>query len=1292
MKGSQIIIQFCKNFIIAVQTRSLKKGYSSVKREFITAIHNQKPQLFLIKTKQNLKSGLKSGRERTILAFGIAKRNVTRSKYRSTLLIFGIILTIALETGIVVAIDTLYDDFIFDNRNHNFTDISVIPKKWQNLSTLQSNAREIRKIPGVSKASPVYSITARSLSIGEQVSAKILIYGIDPKYHPDFSSLNITEGSRKLSGTTLIVSQTLFDDSGREIGDIIDTSEFNLDLISEEFSIGGVIADPSFIGNNGGFLFILIDIEKLYEITPENRRKSLLTAEIDVSVENLLEIKFVTEDVSDRVGLDFFVWAEKDISEIEATGIRSYQTAMNLVIISSFVVEFLFITNILAIAIRDRSKEFGILRAVGTDSRHLIEAIAAEILIYSIIGSVIGIFVGIGFATLLVFLMQNFYQALSIRSMSLNPLSLMAVFSSGIIVSLISGLYPIFLAISMPVVQNIHSRMRSGKARDNVVYWKYTITMGVLLAITGFALQFFVGPSRFLDFEVLSVHFFVVVLIFLGTLLIEVGILVLLPKIGYKVLTLFFGQVTRTISMRNIAREFQKSLFTIMTSALALTFIIVVGLISAAVIAGVPVYFQEQWGVIDLVAEARDNNLPSITLTESLDNNDRITSSSFIQEERTKIEGEDGYVFGVDPFKYAHFAESVIVNMNSSIPSFMHLNQTEVNNGLNNSVNTTYGLISDLLFQKILSPLGSNVTIKNSENSTVNITIAAVIKSNVFLGNGEYLYISTWRFQEFFNSTRAKWFVCDVKGDVGTAQVTIENAYPVFKSVMGIDFYTKAIEKSLNFQSGFFQILFIESFILAGIAQFVCILVSTLRMEREMGIMRAVGLRRLGVFDIFMSESVALGFSALIIGVFDGLLGSILLAWYIGLSIPIVVNFPIDRIFLWVLASFLITLASTVLPSFRSSRKSIVATISGRPFRREYREKEVFPLMQMYYPPSSQKLIQEQEISDLQKGMQFSYLSSTSLWKFIKSHSLQIQTCFLVLMAITTLNYIIDGSIIIRGLNPFDVIWRLYYLAIGSSLPLEPLNSELIYGQYVDFFLIINPILFFIGLVIVGPFAYYFVHQNVQRRLVTIALKSLIWGAVGVTLCFLIPILVLIPAFLFLDILNQSVEVINFSQSSIIIYSLITFVIIIGLELLMFQKLWIFLIVQGLIPNSSFREKISLVRKRGSYGQVKFIGLLLIHIIIQNWLFVLSQPFSENFFLTYDLSYLPPVDPLVFLVLTTFEIGFFILLLAYQILQLQNQSFLLVPHSVDTSSSTTRITAIQDKGRESPYSSKTKSN
>ncbi len=1198
------------------------------------------------------------------IAFKIAKRNVTRNKYFSAILILGIAATIALETGIVVSIDTLYDDFFFNARNQNFTDISIRPRSWTDLPTLRSLISEINSVEGVTRASPVYMVPVDRLLKQEFQETNILVLGIDPATHPDFSSLKLINGKSDLSNSNIIISQTLFNDAGLQIGSLINSSDFEIELENPiefnpmTFKVNGVIEDPSFFGNNIGFLFVLMHIDTLVSLVPDNEIMNILHPKIDVFVKNLVDVKEISERIKDTIGVTFNVWIEKDVSDIEVTGIRAYQTALNLVILASFVVEFLFITNILAIAIRGRSKEFGILRAIGIEAKQLIASITLEILIYSIIGSILGLIGGITLAILLLGRMQDFYTSLTLSSLSLQFDSLIIAFSSGITVSLIAGLYPIFLALSYPIIQNIHFQMRSDKSgfnfRDS---WKYTFVMGLLLSATGFVMQFFVGPTTFLDFEILSFHFFIVLLIFLGTVFVEISLLIFLPKIAHKTLLPFFDIITRTISIRNITREFQKSLFAIMTSALALTFIIIVGLVSTVVIASVPPYFQEQWGKIDLVAESRDGQLPDINLTDSLDRIGNVTRTSFIQQERTEIMGLNSYIFGVDPLKYSFFSEDVTESLDNNTyfySSFIFLQEPE-----HLPSNITYCLMSELLYQKLITPVGSNVTIKIADNSTVNLTIAAIIKSNVFLADGEYLYISTQKFQDYYNTTTAKWFIFDVKaeGDINSIRNYLEIEY-LFKEVLAIDYYASVIERSLEFQSVIFQILFIESFILAALTQFVCILVSTYRMEREMGIMRAIGLSRQGVLKIFMAESVALGFTALIVGIFDGLLGSILLGWYINFSIPVKLNFPLNQIVIWGLVSFSIVISSTLIPSYRSSRKNIAAVISNHPFSSQVSDeiKSSSITQRMDLNTILKTLDPDKKLAELNYNPAFIF-PSISLIHFLKEHKPQILRIFFALIGINLLIVFIENDAIIRGMIPFDYIWRLFFsiLPIGTFYP----------DFYADTFLFINPILLLISLTAIDPITYYFVNRTPPSKLFRRLTKSLLWGLCGVIICILTPFFVLsLLIIIIIPIQWIFVNSSTFSFTGAIIFSITLSLAIIGLEMLVFQRIWAYLVFRGISPELTFFQRITWLNKMGSKSQFKFVGLLVIHIFLQSFLFFVSQlPLLTKDIDLHDTFNILPFfeilfsNPLMFLILASFETGFFLLLIIFQLNRFINELY-----------------------------------
>ena len=162
----------------------------------------------------------------------------------------------------------------------------------------------------------------------------------------------------------------------------------------------------------------------------------------------------------------------------------------------------------------------------------------------------------------------------------------------------------------------------------------------------------------------------------------------------------------------------------------------------------------------------------------------------------------------------------------------------------------------------------------------------------------------------------------------------IEAFYPDLKSVMTIYDYHTMIEASLGVQGSFIQLIFVHSFILSGLTQFIAILVSTIRMERDVAITRSIGMSTRRVFFVFLIEASILGFTGVLLGIFNSFLGAELISWYIGQSIPVDVsiNSLVDTamFFLWVGLASLVTLGSTWIPARRASQTNIIAAISGR--------------------------------------------------------------------------------------------------------------------------------------------------------------------------------------------------------------------------------------------------------------------------------------------------------------------------------------------------------------------------
>lgn len=425
-----------------------------------------------------------------------------------------------------------------------------------------------------------------------------------------------------------------------------------------------------------------------------------------------------------------------------------------------------------------------------------------------------------------------------------------------------------------------------------------------------------------------------------------------------------------------------------------------------------------------------------------------------------------------------------------------------------------------------------------------------------------------------------------------------------------------------------------------------------------MGIMRAIGLPREGVVSIFMSESVALGFTALLIGIFDGLIGSILLAWYINFSIPIKLNFPINLILIWGFVSFIIAVSSTLIPSYRSSRKNIAAIISNHPFNSQVFEDSKFsPITQrMDLTTILKTLDPDKKLAELNFNPAFLF-PSISFRQFIKEHKSQILNVFIILLVAITVTFLIDKNAIIRGLIPFDYIWRLFF----SILPINTYYPE----YYQDVFLFINPLLLFISLAAVGPVTYYFVNRASPPNLLSQLTKSLIWGIVGMIICIITPFFVLsLLIIIIIPIQWIFVNSSTFSLSGAIIFSITLSLVVIGLEMLVFQRIWAFLVFRGISSELNFTRKITWLYKIGSKGQFKFVGLLIIHIFLQSLLFFVSQitliTGNSEFYDPFNILSLLEIfynNPLIFLLLASFETGFFVLLIIFQLRQFLNELY-----------------------------------
>ena len=244
----------------------------------------------------------------------------------------------------------------------------------------------VQAVDGVGTASPV---GGTAIQVGTGAYALI---GIDPATLPAVYEFDWDNGANDLL-TTLgtdraLVGDTIASDLGLAVGDTVDV--LSISGAKATFTVAGTYTDLTIL--NG----IVVNQPALEPLLQSNATglntlfvRTAAGADVEAvqaDVERALE-KFPTAQVQSNQ-------QQKDEA---ASGVNTILVIFYALLALSVVISLFGIVNTLVLSIFERTREIGMLRAVGTTRRQLRAMIRWEAVITSIIGGVLGVLLGILF-------------------------------------------------------------------------------------------------------------------------------------------------------------------------------------------------------------------------------------------------------------------------------------------------------------------------------------------------------------------------------------------------------------------------------------------------------------------------------------------------------------------------------------------------------------------------------------------------------------------------------------------------------------------------------------------------------------------------------------------------------------------------------------------------------------------------------------------------------------------------------------------------------------------------------
>ena len=417
-----------------------------------------------------------------------AYRNLIANKLRLFLTSLAIILGVSFVVGAFVLGDTINTAFdrVFDTANAG-TAVEVRGVKTVSEADRQplpqSLLSVVRGVEGVRSADGTVYGTAQIIGRdGEPagVSGPPAL-GFSWSGNSDINPLRITAGTPPRAGADVVIDKTTADDEHFSVGDrvrIITASG------SAEYHLVGIVAFGEQNNLAGATLaaFTLstaqqaFDLPGLYATISATAAPGVSDALLARRVQAALPkgVEALTGEAAAKEQSDQF----KQFVDI----FRNFLLAFAL--IALFVGSFI-IYNAFKITVAQRTRQLGLMRAIGASSGQVVRSVMLEALFVGVAASVIGILCGIAFAELLRAGFNAVGAALPPTSLQVTPRSLIAGLVVGMLVTLVAALVPAWKASRVPPIAAMHDVPMAGSPRARLAASLLLTALGIALVLSG---------------------------------------------------------------------------------------------------------------------------------------------------------------------------------------------------------------------------------------------------------------------------------------------------------------------------------------------------------------------------------------------------------------------------------------------------------------------------------------------------------------------------------------------------------------------------------------------------------------------------------------------------------------------------------------------------------------------------------------------------------------------------------------------------------------------------------------
>ncbi len=309
-------------------------------------------------------------------------------------------------------------------------------------------AKDVNILRNIQNIAVVMGVVGGSTGVSYlQKSTKVSIQGVDPSVWKTITSTDLDTG-RYLSGGDINVVVI----GGRVATSVFSNVQINrqININGKVFKIVGILKES---GNNDDSR-IFMPIENAVLVLENKDKKNYDSIIIkmkdivltDDTVAQITSKLMLSHGITQETKKDFSVTSLKSIQQRVSSTLSTMALFLSAIASISLIVGAIGIMNTMFTSVLEKTKEIGIMKAIGAKNRDVLMIFLLNSGIIGLIGGILGVLLGVAASTFFAKMSGVSLGRISLTNSYVNPQLMLGVFALSLGVGLIAGAIPAYRA------------------------------------------------------------------------------------------------------------------------------------------------------------------------------------------------------------------------------------------------------------------------------------------------------------------------------------------------------------------------------------------------------------------------------------------------------------------------------------------------------------------------------------------------------------------------------------------------------------------------------------------------------------------------------------------------------------------------------------------------------------------------------------------------------------------------------------------------------------------------------